>query len=181
MQPRKQHDWLLYYFERTSFNAKLLLAGTGIDWNRYNNDGTRSYAYYFGLYELCSRLRDKGISVDISENLPHKTMMSLYSEYDLVILPSKGEQFSITPLEAMSYGCAVLAPQNNGSSSYIDHMNTGFLFDENNYDDFANKLTLILANRQLIKEVGENAYVQSSNAYKNMSYFKLIHTLYKSI
>lgn len=67
-----------------------------------------------------------------------------FNSYDLLVIPSRYESFSITLLEAMINGIAVVAP-NIGGPQYILENEEKYLFMAGDIQDLADKCTAILA------------------------------------
>ena len=108
--------------------------------------------------------------IKLFQNIHHNQMHTLYDTADLFILPSIGEKFGVSPLEAMSHGCAVLAPTDNGSSSYITSNYDGLLFQTRSYSAFCEKLNSLILSTGHIKRLGSNA-VNSIIKNNNPDYF----------
>ncbi len=56
-------------------------------------------------------------------------LVTVYKEYDIIIVPSRFESFSNVVLEAMGYGCIILLSDNIGMSEKIKHGVNGFVFE----------------------------------------------------
>lgn len=59
----------------------------------------------------------------------NKKMIGIYQNHDVLIHPSRSEQFGLVYAEAMSSGLMVIAGQSNGSREIIEDQVDGFLFD----------------------------------------------------
>lgn len=63
------------------------------------------------------------------KNVPFNKMKDYYLISHVMVLPSIKESASISQLEAMSYGLAVICSKDNGSAHYVKHSSNGFIID----------------------------------------------------
>lgn len=82
--------------------------------------------------------------IDIPYVNDEKTMALYYSASDLFIYPSMAETFGLVVAEAMSCGTPVVAFNNTAIPEIIDHMQTGYLAENKNIDDFVNGIKVFL-------------------------------------
>jgi glycosyltransferase involved in cell wall biosynthesis len=92
--------------------------------------------------------------VDVRVNVPHREMSALYSEHDLLVLPSAWEQFGMVVPEAMAHGLAVVASDCVGSRGCIVPGVTGELFATHNRDELARMLQGLIGDPARITEMG---------------------------
>jgi glycosyltransferase involved in cell wall biosynthesis len=64
-------------------------------------------------------------------------LASAYASADLFVLPSRTETLGLVLLEAMAAGCPVVACRAGGVPDAVEHGVTGFLFDPDRSDSFA--------------------------------------------
>jgi glycosyltransferase involved in cell wall biosynthesis len=67
--------------------------------------------------------------VVFAPNTPHAEMEELYLRHDVLALCSYDEPASFSQLEAMAYGLAVICNRDNGTASYVQHRQSGFVVD----------------------------------------------------
>jgi glycosyltransferase involved in cell wall biosynthesis len=149
---RKRLHWVVDALESSHVNYLLTLIGAN-DISRYPG---RSLEYYKNLYDRTSAARAIG-KIRILENVPYRKMANIYEDSDIFVLPSKGEKFGISPLEAMSHGCAVLCPDDNGSTAYLTQAYDAIIFDSKDYNDFRTKLLSLSNDVNQVTELGTNA------------------------
>jgi glycosyltransferase involved in cell wall biosynthesis len=99
----------------------------------------------------------------ISGNVLHITgddglLASLYAHASVFVYPSLYEGFGIPPLEAMHYGCPVLA--SNASSIPEVIGDAGLYFDPTDPDDLQQKLEEMLGNASLQNKLRQSGHAQ---------------------
>ena len=108
-----------------------------------------------------------------------KTLAQLFQNAYLYAHPSEAEGLPITVLEAMKYGKAVLVsdiPENvEAFAGY------GYMFASGNVEDLQYKLELLLANAELVKEVGQKAKKYVSVNYNWEDIVKKTLELYQEV
>lgn len=95
--------------------------------------------------------------IDIPYINDEKELALYYSASDLFIYPSMAETFGLVVAEAMSCGTPVIAFNNTAIPEIIDHMQTGYLAENKNIDDFIYGINLFLNDEEFRK----NASVKS--------------------
>ena len=78
----------------------------------------------------------------------------IFSAVDVFALPSRQEAFSLTSMESLCCGTPVVAFNNSGPASLIDHKITGYLAEAFDLKDFAKGIDYILRyhNRAFMRE-----------------------------
>ena len=86
--------------------------------------------------EIIACLDELGIAkyVEILRNVEHREMPKIYRACDIFIFPAFNEVASVSLLEAMAHGCVAITSDQNGTATYINHGNNGFVFDPNDMD-----------------------------------------------
>lgn len=77
--------------------------------------------------------------------------------FDIYVSSSRSEAFSNTILEAMACGCSVVGSQVGGTPELIGTNERGLLFQAGNARDLAAKLTALIENESLRRELGTRA------------------------
>lgn len=95
-------------------------------------------------------------------------LATLYNSIDVLLFPSKADNFPLVPIEAMACGVCVLASDVGGIPEIIKHQQTGFLFK--NKSELTILLNNILNNPNLISTIGEagSKFVSSNLSLENM-------------
>ncbi len=79
-----------------------------------------------------------------------------YSASDIFVFPTSYEAFSHVSLEAVASGLPLLTTKINGTEELLRNGIEGF-FIERNPDDIANKLKILINDKELRQKMGENA------------------------
>lgn len=105
--------------------------------------------YLNELKKLTLELKLKNIifTGEVSE----EEKMEAYSAADIFCHPSHYEAFGIVVLEAFSQNTAVITSNSGGLPWVVN--NAGLIFEDNNLEDLKNKLTLLIKNKSLRKEL----------------------------
>lgn len=109
-------------------------------------------------------------------------MINIYQNHDILIHPSRSEQFGLVYAEAMASGLIVLAGKNGGSTEIIKNNIDGFIFDPNK--DLKKVVDLIIKIRKN-KSSYSNFVKKSRKAiidnFSNSSVINQRISLYKNI
>ena len=90
----------------------------------------------------------------------------IYRQVDVVIVPSLSQEpCSLTILESLMRGKAVVASDRGGNIELIDHERNGFIFTATDAGALASCMSLLLKNEQLISAVGNNGHIQALQKY----------------
>ncbi len=81
------------------------------------------------------------------------------------MLPSKEESFGIVFLEAWSFSKPVVGANIGAIASLIEDGTDGLLFEPDNPESLAEKLTLLINSEQLRNELGNNGHKKFSEQY----------------
>lgn len=91
--------------------------------------------------------------VKILRQVSNKKVKALYNVADTFVLPSVGEAFGMTLLEAMASGVPVIASNSGACAEVIG--NAGLLFDRGNYIELAEKILSLSYDRELSRKLSE--------------------------
>lgn len=85
----------------------------------------------------------------------------LLLESSIYLMTSYEESFSLVVLEAFSYGVPVIAFDSSLGPRELITKKTGYLIKDRNYKEMVNKIIDLTNNKELIKEMGKNAHLES--------------------
>ncbi|WP_279001804.1 glycosyltransferase family 4 protein [Thomasclavelia cocleata] len=106
--------------------------------------------------------------------VPHFEVEDYLSKAEVFIMPSLGEGFNLSIVEALSLGLPCIVSKNTGVSDFIIDKENGLLFDIQNIDEITYCIQWILDNRDLLPEMSKKALQTAKiltwdNYYKNLS------------
>ena len=107
--------------------------------------------------------------VDISEEVSHIDLFSLYKRSKVLLYLSSYEGFGLPPLEAMSQGCIPIISENRGQYNYMDSNSDLILKKSCNPEEIICKLILILNEKKEINNIRKNILIKNANNYYNLA------------
>jgi len=99
-----------------------------------------------------------GDIVNIKDNLPFLQVQKEYGRHDLLVTPSSSEPAEYSVLEAMAHGLPVLCSDSNGTKDYVRNGHSGYIFKSDCVSNLTDKLSVLVSNREKIKEFGRNGF-----------------------
>ena len=171
-QERKNHQMMIEVIEELSAKYDLHLTIAGEISNRFHEqyfEKVQDYVKKHGLEE----------KVTFLVNLNRKQVFEEYSKADVYVVPSTGEPASITVIEAMAHSIPAVSGSDNGTASYIDYGNTGYVFEDKNKEDLRDKLENIICDRNKLQAMGAAAYHHVENNFQFKSYYTPIKEILK--
>ena len=126
---------------------KVLLVGDGV---------------YFNEAKQLAKALKINDQVVFTGRVPHEQVEEYYSLIDICPFPRKGlpvcEMVSpLKPFEAMAMEKAVLSSNVNALTEIVKDKTTGLVFEKDSANDLAEKLELLITNKQLRKKLGRAA------------------------
>ena len=108
-----------------------------------------------------------------------------FKDCDIFVAPSLYESFGIISIEAMSAGKPVIGCKVGGMQEVIENNVTGYTIEAENSKEFEEKLSLLIENPELRKNMGEAGFNRFQKMFSNRAmvlntlevYKKLIHPL----
>jgi glycosyltransferase involved in cell wall biosynthesis len=143
LRPEKALDLLQEGFARIRHlrpGIKLRIVGSGLELSR-----------------LEANVRRLGLEQDCQLMPATREVPEILRDIDIFVLPSRSEAFSNGLLEAMACGCAVVGSRVGGTPELIGNDERGLLFESGNAQDLASKLSNLILNKTLRRELGFRA------------------------
>ncbi|MCF7885426.1 MAG: glycosyltransferase family 4 protein [Candidatus Marinimicrobia bacterium] len=102
-----------------------------------------------------------------------------YKTFDVFVLPSKIEGFSISLLEAGASGVPTVCFDVGGNKEIVQSQRTGFLIPPFNIDEMTSKILQLCSNKDLRLEYSKNAKEYITNNFSVEKRRKLLDKLYR--
>jgi glycosyltransferase involved in cell wall biosynthesis len=96
-------------------------------------------------------------NVIIKSAIPHKDLMKLYNEVDIIVIPSVFEAFGLVVGEAMIMQKGIVATNVDGIVEMIDHEKEGLLVPPKNPQALANAIEKLYLDINLREKLSKNA------------------------
>ncbi|MBK6267189.1 glycosyltransferase family 4 protein [Marivirga sp. S37H4] len=93
-----------------------------------------------------------GIIEDKAEVIQYYTLMNVN------VLPSTMDGFGLTLVESMAMGTPVVATNYSGIKDVVQHEENGLLYENENYEDFAEQIKKAVSDQQLRKKIIKKGY-----------------------
>lgn len=110
--------------------------------------------------ELFKKVQDKskrsGLKHKIIFTGQVERMPELFCCLDIIVNTSEIEGFPISILEAMSMGVPIVASNVGGIKELVNQCQNGYLIDDFNYKDFADKIKIILNSDNIKNQIAQN-------------------------
>jgi len=108
-------------------------------------------------YQNLARKLGIGKQVYFTEDVDNSRLVDYYNYCDAVVLPSinKGEAFGLVLLEAMACAKPIIASNLPGVRSIFKNGEHGLLVQPGSVDDLADKLKIILSDKELAQKMGQ--------------------------
>lgn len=163
--PEKGSHYLIQAFNNLNTDKKLVIAG-----------GTSFTDDY--LLKIKALVKDD-TKIIFTGNVDGKLKEELFSNCYIYVLPSDIEGMPLTLLEAMSYRRCCLVSDIPENKNVVK--NNGLTFKKGNIDDLKEKIELLLNNKDLIKNMGENSFNDISDNYNWEYVTKKIEKVYEEV
>jgi D-inositol-3-phosphate glycosyltransferase len=108
------------------------------------------------LYEIRERYQVQNL-VHFLGRRSQDSLPYFYSAVEAVVMPSFYESFGMVALEAMACGTPVVASQVGGLAFLVQDGETGYTVPADDPQALADRLCILLSDKQLRKEMGEKA------------------------
>ncbi len=162
--------------KKNSNTIRIVWVGRLISWkhpdyviylaNRLVDNGFRFSIEIIGTGILKEQIHEKITSNNLSQYIvvsgsmsPEKVRERMEEANILIATSDYNEGWGAVINEAMNSACVVIASHAMGSVPYlINHGENGYIFESGNLNDLYNLLTRIIDDKQLMMEIGKNAF-----------------------
>jgi glycosyltransferase involved in cell wall biosynthesis len=157
---------LLHAFERVikeAPNARLLMCGDGPLRRPLEEEVDRK------------GLQDK---ISILPSVNPQSMIDLYSQADVFVLPSVSEGLSLALLEAMAAGKAIVASRNESHEAVLKHGENSLLFEVDNCEELTMRILQALTDLKLRHRISESARQLCEKQFSNELVARKLENVY---
>ncbi|MFA5033435.1 MAG: glycosyltransferase [bacterium] len=138
----------------TAIEAVNILTKKGYEVTLSIAGGVRDKEYVDSLYK---KVEQQKLPVKFLGLVPCEEMPKVYPQYDVLLFTTiKDEPFSLTIMEAMSSGLAVVSTPTGGSAEILKDKENSLVFKPDNAEDLAEKVESLIKNPDLIEKLGKN-------------------------
>ncbi|MFN3133962.1 MAG: glycosyltransferase family 4 protein [Candidatus Kryptonium sp.] len=167
--PGKGHEELFRAFKilMGEFNnVKLLVVG---------GSTVGEVDYFRSLQKLADELgiNNKTIWVGF-----RKDVQDVLCAFDIFVAPSHAEAFGLSLVEAMATELSVVATRSAGFLDIISNGTNGLFFEKGNYEDLAEKIKLLIKDKEFAKQLGKKARETVCEKFSFERYLNEIEALY---
>jgi len=160
--PEKGIDLLIEAWKKIDF-LPLKIIGSGDDYRRL-----KQYA------------EKNSLKIEFLGQRTNNEVIDCIKRSLFVILPSRcNENFPRIIVESFACGVPVIASNRGALAEIVENNKTGLLFDPENTDDLAGKVSLLFRNRELIKVMSNNARREFENKYTAERNYEMLISIYK--
>ena len=136
--------------------------------------------YYFQCKNLINQYNlEKWICLE--NCVPYDEIPNYYFINDVFVLPSSSEQASVSVLDSLSFGLVTISTSRNGTSDYVEPGKTGEIFETNDANDLADKISIYLSNPDVISVQGTNAIQSIKENFSFESYYEKLMQIIESL
>lgn len=100
---------------------------------------------------------DTGL-IQVFGSVDHAKMSELYNDIDVVVCPSRNDTMPVVLTEGMMNKKVCIASDITGTAEYIEQYTNGLVCKTGDEDSLAECIDWVINHRELIDEIGENAY-----------------------
>jgi glycosyltransferase involved in cell wall biosynthesis len=141
--------------------AKLVIVGNGsFSGSKQGLGLSKSEKWLMELRNLVKSLNIED-NVTFTGYLPQRLLNAAYTTCDMTILPSQQEGFGLVVVESWLYKKPTLVSTKAGIAELINEGKNGLLIDPSNPAGIAERISAVLSDSKLARELGENGFLTS--------------------
>lgn len=119
--------------------------------------------YFEELAEDCPQ-------IELGHPVEQRVAYESIAKSEIFVLASRTEAMGRVLLEAMSLKTPIIASRVDGIPHYVEHNDTGLLFEPENYKDLAKQIRKLLVDKKLANSLSENAFEKVQKNYTELEY-----------
>ncbi len=173
------------YFGRISREkgVETLLRAYSIITDRSNNNKNNVFGLKIvGEGDQLSDLKERYPNIEFLGYKSGADLIKLVSESSFAVVPSEWyENCSMTVLEAMAYGKAIVGTKIGGIPEQIDDGKNGLLFEMADTGQLTDKMNVLIDNPELRSEMGKNARKKVEQEYSISKHKEHLFELYEEM
>lgn len=167
MHPIKGVDHLLHALSLINTDYKAVLIGNGEYLEEY-----KALAIELGLEK----------KVDFLGWVPLERLDEFYRMCSILVVPSIWvETFGLIGIDAMSYGKPVVGFDVGGIPDWLTDRETGYLVKRKDIKGLAEKINLILQDKELAKRMGKSGRLRVEQSFTSQTFIKNLIGVYNSV
>lgn len=132
----------------------------------------------FYIEDLKTIIEEKKLDNNVLFIPFNNQMDRIWQAVDIAVVPStEPESFGLVAVEAMLAKKPVIASNHGGLTEIIKNKETGFLIEPNNVKELTNAIELLVNDKQLRTEMGEQGYIRAIEEFSIQKYVSKIEKI----
>ena len=120
-------------------------------------------------------------AIEFHKGLPYAEIIPQFERCLFFVLASRTEGLPRVLIEAMASGKALIGSNVGGIPELIEVGVNGFLFESENYEMLAEKMRLLLRDKQLMRQMGDASYRKAQENYTPRHYIACFNELIEAV
>lgn len=129
--------------------------------------------------ELCESVNAAGVAENIRFTGFVNELPAKMAAFDIVVVPSQNEAFSLALVEAMAAGCAVIASRVGGMAEIVEHEVTGLFLEREDESALIAAMSRLLTDNQLRQRLGGLAQASVIERFDRENVITRLERLYQ--
>jgi|GEM_PF-1257613 glycosyltransferase involved in cell wall biosynthesis len=134
--------------------------------------------YYKQLIRYCKK---NGIEKNVKFLGRKDNPATFVNHADIVLMCSEGESFGLVTVEGMLLGKPVIGADSAGTAEIIKDNKTGLLYKPHDINELADKMSLLINNKQLASSIGEAAKKDAERRFSEESCYQDFIKYYRTM
>lgn len=130
--------------------------------------------------EYFEALAEGNDRIELCDPVPHRKIVSLMAKCSVYVLASRTEAMGRVLLEAMASRKPIVASNVGGVGAIIRDGFNGLLFESENSDELAEKIVLLLRDKEQARRLADNGYTYVQEELSGMKYIERYESMLKT-